>query len=143
MTNATDRIEAAVTRDELARRPVAGGTLVAVVLATVAVGGAVFSFGARWGGADATASSATSVHGERIGHLAQAVEGLAKRVSIIEEIRSGLTPAVATLSAQTAKLADVVAGVRENMAAQTSEIRSLKEAVDNLRERVNGLSTSR
>lgn len=132
--------DGALTQDEAARRPLSAGFLLAVVLGTVSVVGAAFTFGTRWGGADASTQASVGALAQRAGTLEDLVRGLADRVRVVEDVRSGLTPAVANLSAQTSKLAEVVAGVRENMAAQTAELRSLKEAVDNLRSRVDNLT---
>lgn len=126
--------------EEASKRPPSGRLLALVILGTLSAAGAVFTAGSKWGGsstADAAARQALSaeiaaVRGGLAANVA-ALEVIAQRISAVEVTKTTLVPAMDRLSVQTEKLAEAVAVLRENVSAQTAEIRNLKEAVSELR----------
>lgn len=122
----------AVTADDLGRRAPSVGLIAKIVGLTLALAGAVFTLGNKWG------ATGTDIDIIRAG-LATEREvrnALESRVRAVEDTKTSLSPAVATLAATTAKLGEAVVSMRENIAAQTVEIRQLREAVGELRGKI-------
>lgn len=129
--------------DEVGRRPPSVKLLVIVILSTLSATGAVFTIGSKWGGsanADTAARAALSseIAAVRTGLASNvaALEAMSLRLATVEVTKTTLVPAVDRLSVQTEKLAEAVAILRENLAAQTVEIRNLKDAVGDLKAKV-------
>lgn len=129
----------ALSLNEASIRPASVGLIVKIVAVTVVLAGAIF-----------TAAYGLANRDGEIDLLKVRVESLEAREAAVEaalqtvrESSAAGTVAVAQLSTVTERLAVAVSGLQQNVAAQTAEIRNLKNTIDRLQERVDALRDGR